>query len=149
MSDDKGSRSLTAVPTGALPSTIQLGGSSQIDLSWMSEEERRALLNVHARDAIALARRAHELGVEVADLRSTLDTLAGATQKVSQAGDAVTLTHVHNSSSGRTEVIMGNTETAAKGKLSRTQTGEFNWIPVYIIGGAIAALVIVSTLIRH
>jgi hypothetical protein len=115
----------------------------------MPEDQRRALLNDYAKGAVNLAKRANELGVEVSVLRSTLDTLATTTEKVSQAGDAITITHVQTSQFGRTEVIMGNTETAAKGKLSRTQTGDFNWLPIYIIGGVIATIVIVSIIIRH
>ena len=59
------------------------------------------------------------------------------------------MTHVHTSTFGRTEVIMGNTETAAKGKLSKSQTGEFNWTPVYLIGGVIAIIVLISIVIHH
>src|SRR5262249_54840358 len=99
----------------------------------MPEEQRRALLTDYAKRAVNLASCANELGVDGSVLRSTLDALASTTEKVSQVGDAVTITHVQNSQFGRTEVIMGNTEAAAKGKLSRTQTGEFNWVPVYLI----------------
>jgi hypothetical protein len=112
----------------------------------MPEDQRRALLTDYAKGSLDLARRANEMGIEVSVLRNTLDTLATTTQKVSQAGDAVTITHSQNSTFGRTEIIMGNTDTAAKGKLSKTQTGEFNWLPVYIIGGVIALMVIVSIL---
>jgi hypothetical protein len=43
---------------------------------------------------------------------------------------------------------MGNTERAATGKLSASQTGEFNWTPVYIIIGIIAAVLIVAQFVK-
>jgi hypothetical protein len=98
---------------------------------------------------LTLAAKAHELGIEVNVLRSTLNTLATTTQDVSNNGNSVTITHVQNSKFGRTEVIMGNTETATKGKLSKSQAGEFNWTPIYIVGGIIAVLIVISMLAHH
>ena len=83
----------------------------------MPEDQRRALLTDYARDSRNLAAKATELGIEVNVLRGALDTLARATQDVSKNGDSVTITHVQNFKFGRTEVIMGNTEAANKGKL--------------------------------
>jgi hypothetical protein len=38
---------------------------------------------------------------------------------------------------------MGNTETAGKGRLTKSQTGENNWTPYYIFA-AIAAVVLIA-----
>jgi hypothetical protein len=147
---DNETRGVVTTPTiSTVPTSIPLGSTTHLDLSWMPEDQRRALLTDYARNSLSLAAKASELGIEVNVLRNTLDTLAKTTQDVSEKGDAVTITHVQNSKFGRTEVIMGNTETATKGKLSRSQTGEFNWMPIYVIGGVIALIVIVSIFVHH
>jgi hypothetical protein len=115
----------------------------------MPEDQRRALLTDYAKNSLNLAAKANELGIEVNVLRSTLDTLATTTHDVSRNGDAVTITHIQNSKFGRTEVIMGNTETATKGKLSKSQTGEFNWTPIYVIVSVVAVLIAISIFMRH
>lgn len=117
-----------------------------MDLSWMPEEQRRALMTDYAKGVLDVSRKANEIGVEVATLRNTLGTLADNTKQMSQDGLSVTATHVHNSQFGRTEVIVGNTETAGKGKLTKSQTGERDWTPFYVIGGLIAVVLIAIAL---
>jgi hypothetical protein len=95
-----------------------------------------------------VSKRAQELGIEVSVLRSTLGTLGETTKQVAQDGNSVTLTHVQNSQFGRTEVIMGNTDAATAGKLSRSQTGERDWTPYYVIAGIVALIVIAIALGR-
>ena len=147
--NDRDPRNVVPVPPSSVPTSIPLGSATHLDLSWMPEDQRRALLTDYARNSLNLAAKASELGIEVNVLRSTLETLAGTTQTVSKNGDAVTITHGQNSKFGRTEVIMGNTETATKGKLSKSQTGEFNWTPVYIIAGVIAVLIAISMFVHR
>lgn len=148
--DPRNSRNLTVgVPSQAVPTIVPLGPSSQqLDLSWMPEDQRRALLTDYAKGAVDIARKANELGVEVSTLRSTLGTLADNTRQVSQDGNSITVTHVQNSSFGRTEVIMGNTEAAGKGRLSKSQTGERDWMPIYVIAG-IGAIVLIAFAAFH
>ena len=58
--------------------------------------------------------------------------MAEITQEVSASDDAVTVSHTQESSVGRTEVIMGNTEQAMRGRLTKSQTGERDWLPYLI-----------------
>jgi hypothetical protein len=37
---------------------------------------------------------------------------------------------------------MGNTDAAKTGKLTRSQTGERDWTPIYVIAGIVAVVVI-------
>ncbi len=76
MTDDDRSRSVTPASASAVPTTINLGSTTQLDLAWMPEDERRALLTDYAKGAIDIAGRAQALGVEVSVLRNTLDTMA-------------------------------------------------------------------------
>lgn len=140
MSEDK---KLPTTLTGAsVPTSVPLGHGGSMDLSWMPEEQRRELLTGYAKGALDISKKANEMGVEVSTLRNTLGTLADTTKKMSEDGLSVTSTHVHNSQFGRTEVIVGNTETAGKGRLTKSQTGEKDWTPFYVFGALIAIVLI-------
>jgi hypothetical protein len=147
--NDRDTRNVVPAPPSSVPTSIPLVPTTHIDLGWMPEDQRRALLTEYTRNTLNLSAKAVELGIEVNDLRAKLDSLANATQALSDKGNAVTATLVHNSTAGRIEVNMGNTLTAWKGRMSRSQTGEFNWIPVYIIGGVIAVIIVISMFVHH
>jgi hypothetical protein len=130
-------------PSGA-PTSIALATGQTIDLSFIPEAQRNALMAEYMRGTIDIARKANELHVDVVTLRNTLGALAETTRQVSQDGNSVTVTHTQTTAAGRTEIIMGNTETAGKGKLTRSQIGtETNWTPYYIFA-AIAAVVLIA-----
>jgi hypothetical protein len=139
MSDQNGNTS-----SGAAPTSIALPAGRVIDLSFINEPQRNALIAEHMRGTLNIALKAQQLNVDVETLRSTLDTLAKTTQQVSQDGNSVTVTHTQTTTVGRTEIIMGNTDTAGKGRFTRTQVGEEkNWTPYYILA-AIAAVVLIA-----
>ena len=131
-----------SVPTSKTPSVVTLGPLTNIDLSFLSDTQRDALMVDYARGTLDIAKRAHELHVDVAVLKTTLDTLANTTKEVSESGNAVTVSHTQTTKIGRTEIKMGNTDEARSGKLSKTQTGERDWTPYYVIAGIIAVVLI-------
>lgn len=132
------------VPSKGPPTSVALGPSSSLDLSWLSEEKRAELLTEHARGMLDLNRRAQELHVDVGALKSTLNSMTVTTREVSGDGHAVTISHAQTTNIGRTEILMGNTDKARKGRLSKTQTGEADWAPLYIVAGIIALVVIAA-----
>lgn len=132
------------LPAKAPPTSVQLGPSSSLDLSWLPEDKRAELLADHAKGMLDLNKRAQELHVDVGALKATLATMTETTQQVSDDDNAVTLSHTQTTSVGRTEIMMGNTDKARSGKLSRSQTGERDWTPAYIIGGLIALVLIAA-----
>jgi hypothetical protein len=140
MSNNDG-RSLVPQP-GKAPSVITVGPLTNIDISFLPDAQRNALMEDYARGTIDIAKRAHELGVDVGALKSTLDILSNATKEVSESGNSVTVSHTQTTKIGRTEIKMGNTEEAKSGKLSKTQTGEKDWNPYYIFGGIVALVLI-------
>ena len=141
MSDRK-ENSIT--PVQGAPTSIALATGQTIDLSFVPEAQRNALMTEYMRGTLDIAKKANELHVDVVTLRNTLGTLAETTRQVAQDGNSVTVTHTQTTAVGRTEIIMGNTETAGKGKLTRTQTGsDTNWTPYYIFA-AIAAVVLIA-----
>jgi hypothetical protein len=150
MSDDD-LKGRNVVPQGGKPpSVVTLGPLTNLDLSFLPDAERSALMKDYARGVLDVAKKAHELHVDVGVLKSTLDQLATTTREVSESGNAVTITHTQTTKIGRTEVKMGNTEEAKSGKLSSSQTGEKDWTPYYIFA-AIAAVVLIGFLFagRH
>jgi hypothetical protein len=149
MPEDEGKQQKVAVvPTSEVPTAVPLGPTTSIDLSWLPEAERKALLTDYVKGALDISKKAQDLHVDVGALKNTLRTLADTTNEVAEAGNSVTITHTQNTSIGRTEIMMGNTEQAQSGKLSKSQTGMGDWTPYYVIG-AIVALVFIVALLAH
>ena len=117
-------------------------------LSLLPESERNALMQEHTRGMLDLHRKATEMHVDVAALSAALGTVSGTTLQAAKDGNSVTASHTQTTSIGRTEVIMGNTDAARVGKLTKSQTGEFNWTPIYVIVGIIALVMIASALAK-
>ena len=87
-------------------------------------------------------KKAQELNVDVQALDKALTTMATQTEQVSKGGDSITVSLTQDTSLGRTEAIMGNTEQAGKGKLSRSQTGADDNTLKYVIIGAVLVVVV-------
>jgi hypothetical protein len=136
-------RSIVPRPQGNSPTTVPLGLTAAIDLSFLPEDQRNALLHDHARKMLDLGVKAQELGVDTNTLRLTLDQLAATTREVSESGNSVTISHTQTTKIGRTEIKMGNTEEAKSGRMTRSQTGDRDWKPYYILAG-IGALVLIA-----
>jgi len=106
--------------------------------------DRQELLKQHAAGMLDIGRKAQELSVDVGALRATLDVATQTAKQASDSGHSVTITHSVQSKAGRTEVIMGNTDTAHSGKLSSRQAGGRDWTPYYIFAGILALVIIVA-----
>ncbi|MDC0949069.1 hypothetical protein OAS86_06990 [Gammaproteobacteria bacterium] len=131
--------------SSTVPLKVDLGPTTSMDLSWLPEDERIALLKDYAKGMMDLGVKAQELNVDAAALKKTMDNMSDTVKDVSASGDAVTVTHTQKSKVGRTEVMMGNTEHAQTGKLSKSQSGEKDWTPYYIFGGLLALILIFAT----
>jgi hypothetical protein len=141
MSSDDKSRQLSTA-TGEVPTKIPLGQTTEVDLSILPEDQRQALLVEHARNILDIDRKARELGVEATVLRTTLDTLAGTTKDVADAGNSITLKHLHKTATGQTEAVLGNTSEAEAGKLG----AGFIDAKTLWIGGALVAAVLIAAI---
>ncbi len=129
-----------------VPTSVAIGPTAAIDLSFLPEAERRALMLDYSRGVLDIAKKAQDLHVDVSALRATLDTLGSSTKEIAASGAHVTVTHTQTTSIGRTEIIMGNTAQAQKGRLTKSQTGERDFTWVYVIAALVAAVLIVSAL---
>lgn len=136
------------VPPDPQTFPLLLGGSVEIDLSVLPQDQRVALQVEYAKGMIDLERRAKEIGVDVLALDRTLRTMAETTHAVSASKDAVTITNTQDNSLGRTEIIMGNTEHAMKGRLTKSQTGERDLVP-YLIGLGIVATAVIGVMLAR
>jgi hypothetical protein len=144
------SRDMVPRPQGASLTTVPLGPTATIDLSFLTEQQRNALLHDHARKMLDLGAKAQELGIDTQTLGATLDRLATTTREVSESGNSVTISHTQTTKVGRTEIKMGNTEEAKSGRMTRSQAGDRDWNPYYIFAG-IGALVLIALMFasRH
>jgi len=112
--------------------------AGMLDVSLLTEEQQNALILDYQRGLIDIRLRAATLGVDVTTLGETLRKLAEQTKEISETeGASITVTHTQDSSLGRTEIIMGNTQQAQRGRLTRSQGGDRDWTPYYVIGGLI------------
>ncbi len=130
--------------TAQVPTSVNLTPSTSIDLSWLTEEERKVLLIEYTSGMMNLGQKAQEMNIDAMALKKVLDDFSQATKDISGDGNAITIAHTQTTSIGRTEIIMGNTKHAQSGKLSKSQTGEKDWNPYYIFGGIIALIVIIA-----
>jgi hypothetical protein len=89
---------------------------------------------------------AERLKVEVGVLGLGLGTIADTVKKADEAGNSATITHSQSNAFGRTEVIIGNTDTAARGKLSRSQTGLKDYSLHIVVIAAVVLIALVAVL---
>jgi hypothetical protein len=126
--------------------TLSLGGVKQLDLRGLTEQQRQGLILSNAEGMIAVNRKAQELVADAGALNHSLGTMAHHTNEVAANGHGVTITHTQETSLGRTEIIMGTSDAAKKGKLTRTQSGAPDHT-LLLAGVAVIGLVIVALLV--
>jgi len=102
---------------------LQLNQTDSIDLSGLSEGQISELKIRHAEGIADLKKKALEMQIDVAALDANLTSFNTQTERAMQSGHSATIQHSQTTSIGRTEVIIGNTEHAAGGRLSRSATG--------------------------
>lgn len=125
---------------------IPLGDKGSLDLSSLPEEDRNELKKAFVQGQLALHEKMQELGIENEALDRRIGDMSRMVEEASSASASATITGAYNDKMGRTEVILGNTETAAKGKLDRTQKGQRDMTLVYVVIAAVAAVIITAIL---
>jgi hypothetical protein len=133
-----------------VPSTgvLNLGSLSQLDVSRMSPEVIAELQRQHAMGMIDANKKAQELKVDVAALTMLLDSFNTEASKATQSNVSMTATHTQTTSIGRTEVVIGNTDRAASGKLSASAIGGPDRI-LWIVGIIAGAAILIALLVSH
>jgi hypothetical protein len=127
---------------------INLVPTTQLDLSGLSPDAIARLQEQHAIGMVEIARKANELKVENASLAGVLSTMNTETTKATQSNVAITMTHTQTTSMGRTEIMIGNTDRAASGKLSPSASGSPDRT-LAIVGIVIGGIILLAVLVGH
>lgn len=135
-----------------VPSTnvINLGSpNSLIDLTGIPPEQVAELRRQYASGMIDLAKKAQDLKIDNASLAMLLDSYNTEVAKATQANVSMTATHSQTTAIGRAEVVIGNTDRAASGKMSASAAGVPDHL-LWIVGiVAIAAIIVALIIFRH
>jgi hypothetical protein len=132
-----------------LPARIIDTGKTMIDLSSLSNEQAAEIQRQYASTRIDLERKAAEAKIDVGSLGSALGTFNDEAAKATQSNVSITVSHRQKTSIGETEVVIGNTDRAAAGKLSMTAAGLTSKLPLLVGIIAIALVVIALIVTRH
>lgn len=133
-------------PNADQGSIIQLGQNNQLDLSGLTTEQQQQLKVKNAEAMIEVNQKAQELVADAGALNHQLGTMSHHTGEVSEKGLDVTISNTSDNSLGRTEIIMGTSDAAKRGKLSRSQTGRAD-DHTYLYAGVAVFVVIVIALL--
>lgn len=148
MSKENGQELQASGQSVGLPTdkSLRLAQNDVLDLSGLSDSQVSELRLQHAKGLISLQQKAQEMKVDVAALDASLNAFTDQTEKATLSGASVTIQHSQTTSIGRTEIIIGNTDRAAAGKLSRSASGEKDRT-LMIIGIIAVAVVLVAMFI--
>lgn len=121
---------------------IDLTKMSEIDLSTLDEDQQQLIMQKYSNAQVDLAKTAQQAKIDISATKATLDDMTGSVKDATTDGSSITITHTQTTSVGRTEVVMGNTERAAQGKVSRTGSGlEDNTMKILVVVGVVAIIV--------
>ena len=129
---------------------LNLGpNNTSINLTGISPEKIEELRAQHASGMIELQKKDLNLKIDNASLATTLDSFNNEAAKATQSNISMTATHTQSTAIGRTEVVIGNTDRAASGKLSTSAIGAPDRI-LWIVGiCAVAAVIVALIAFRH
>ena len=116
-----------------------------IDLNILPEKERVEILAKYAQDFVDVQIDGIRKDKETKNLKEGIDVMTDGVAKATADETHATMTKVTEDSSGRSEVIIGNTDTAARGKLTRSQEGKDDKLLITL--GVIAGVVILLAII--
>ena len=111
------------VPIEPLEETVDLSNSNMLDLSNLAPEAKQQVAERAQEAILDLKKKAGEAQIDIQGTKANLDNFNDTVREASKDGSSITLTHTQSTSTGRTEVVMGNTEKAAAGKISRSGLG--------------------------
>ena len=126
----------------SFPESISLTDGTNLSLKGLNEEQKQALVMKYAGSMLDLQKKATENSIDAQGIRNQIDSHIDQSNKATQDGNSATISYTHDSSLGRTEALIGNTDRAAGGKLSKSATGEKDNTIMIITIIAVAAVLI-------
>jgi maltoporin len=119
---DKESKGIIQGGKESLP--LNLGDSQYLDISKLTVDQQQAVSLKLQEAKIDLAKKAEEAKIDLQITKVQVDNLMDSSNDANKTGTSFTATHSQDTSIGRTEVVVGNTERAAAGKMSRSGAGQ-------------------------
>lgn len=152
--NDKKNRELVPNPIfpvvrGQPVRTIQLGRQDVLDVSNLPQREQDALEVQAHQKAIERDDRTQRMAQDLMATAGQIRTFTNAVADNAELDAAVTITNTKDDALGRTEIMIGNTDAARTGKLSRSQQGFGDYAWLWILLAAIAGVVIVLVAAFH
>jgi len=146
MTDDKNLRVDSEIGNKDLLSmentNIDLSNPNSLDISGLSIEDRQQLILKAQEGKIEIKRKADEAQIDIQGTNANLSNFNEVVRNSTKDGTSTTITHTQTTSTGRTEAVMGNTEKAASGKISRSGSGlDDNNLKLVAIVGAVAIII--------
>jgi hypothetical protein len=102
---------------------LDLSKMHEINLENLNEEQRQNISGKFADAQLELVKKAQQAQIDLGATKQGLDDFANTVKISTAEGTSTTITHTQTTSVGRTEIVMGNTEKAAKGTISRSGAG--------------------------
>ena len=127
---------------------IDISNPNVIDVSGLSREDAQHITLRAQEGKIDIKKKADEAQIDIQGTHANLSNINDIVRNSTKDGTSTTITHTQTTSTGRTEAVMGNTEKAASGKISRSGSGldDNNLKLVAIVGGvAIVIAIIIFT----
>lgn len=109
--------------TQQVTSSAVLAVGGGIEVNGLQANQVSVLQEQHAQGLIEVQRKASELKVDIQALDQTLESLTSQARTANDAGVNITATHTQNTTLGQTEIIVGNTQRAAAGKVAPLWSG--------------------------
>jgi len=119
---------------------INLAQNDVLDLSGLNDSQIAEIKRQHADGMVSVQVKAAEMKLDVTALDAALTSFTDQTAKASQAGAHATIQHSQTSSIGKTEVVIGNTDRAAAGKINSGSTGHLRTL---LVVAAVAIVIVV------
>ena len=137
---------ITKTDNKNIPVTLDFENGNIINLEGLPEEMQNELRKQQASNFIELQKKAQELGIETITLSKRMNDSINNVAKATADGTSATLTGVYKDSMGHTEFIVGNTETAQKGKITSEQRGKSDPTLMYVIIGIVTIIILIALL---
>ncbi|WP_039853672.1 hypothetical protein [Magnetospirillum fulvum] len=119
---------------------INLAQNDVLDLSGLNDSQIAEIKRQHADGMVSVQVKAAEMKLDVTALDAALTSFTDQTAKASQAGAHATIQHSQTSSIGKTEVVIGNTDRAAAGKIN---SGSNTHLRTLLVVAVVAIAVVV------
>jgi hypothetical protein len=123
---------------------IDLSNPNSLDISGLSSEDQQQIILKAQEGKIDIKRKADEAQIDIQGTNANLSNFNEVVRNSTKDGTSTTITHTQTTSTGRTEAVMGNTEKAASGKISRSGSGlDDNNLKLVAIVGTVAIIIAV------